>query len=425
VYTAVALVEQRTIWLDDYLPYIQERAGEVPYMVTFRPSGHVVTSTPTASSFLALPPVAVFSAVGVDAGDFDAWMEAGMFTAALAAAASVALLFIALTRLTSHNIAAVSSATYAWGTLTWGVSGQALWQHPGAVLALSALLLALVTRRLALAGVASGAMVAFRLPTAIIALLLLPLVGRRPFAWGRFALGLLPYGLALAAYNHVAFGSPLRQGYGTEPFRWWLALDLENLADGLPGLLVSPGRGLFVYSPVLLFAVFGALRGWRTPLYRWCAVAAAAYILSAANSPTWHGGESFGARRIVDVLPLLAILLVPALEALRATKWLWLYGTLFAWSVSVQLLGTAAWERAAWFDGRTLTEDSWWSVRDNEIVAMIQSPDVVPRLLVMIGVLVGGIGFGVLATAATENLRRTRARGGKRSIDPDAEEVRS
>ena len=425
MYTAVALVEQRTIWLDDYLPYIQERAGELPYMVTLRPSGHVVTATPTASSLLAVPPVAVFSTVGVDASDFDAWMEAGMLTAAIAAAGSVALLFIVLTRITSHNIAAVSSATYAWGTLTWGVSGQALWQHPGAVLALSALLLALVARRPALAGAALGAMVAFRLPTAIIAVFLLPLIGRRPSAWGRFALGILPYGLALAAYNQEAFGSPFRQGYGNAPFRSWLGIDLENLADGLPGLLVSPGRGLFVYSPVLLFAVFGALRGWRTPLYRWCAVAAAAYIVSAANSLAWHGGESFGARRIVDVLPLLAVLLVPALEALRAQKWRWLYGTLLAWSVFVQLLGTAAWESAAWFDGRTLTEDSWWSVRDNELVAMIQSPDVVPRVLVMIGILVGGIGFGVLATAATENLRRARVRGRNHSIEPHADEVRS
>jgi hypothetical protein len=409
VYTAVALVEQRTIWLDDYVPYIEDRVGEVTYMLTSGPNGHTVTATPTASSALALPAIATFSAAGVESGDFDLWMEAGMLTAALAAAASVALLFLALTHLTTRPKAAVVAATYAWATIMWGTVGQALWQHAGATMALSALLLAVISRRFTLAGAAAGAMVAFRLPTAILALALLPLLGRRISAWARYALGVLPYALALGAYNVVAFGSPLEQGYGTSHARGMLSLDPDRLADGIPGLLVSPGRGLFVYSPVLLFALAGVVLGRRRPLYVWSFLAAAAYIVVAANSPQWHGGESFGPRRIADALPLLAILLVPALDAIWKTRWMWLYGALFAWSMVVQLLATSSWEEGAWFDTHDITRaDVWWDVSDNEITAMLGSGGLLPRLVVMVAILVGSIALGAAAHAGWQRLRTPR-----------------
>jgi len=35
------------------------------------------------------------------------------------------------------------------------------------------------------------------------------------------------------------------------------------LAEGIPGLLVSPGRGLFLESPVLLLGLVGLLRAGR------------------------------------------------------------------------------------------------------------------------------------------------------------------
>jgi hypothetical protein len=406
VYTAVALVEQQTIWLDDYVPYIQERVGEYTYMLT-ETSGHVVTATPTASSALVLPAVAVFSALGVDSEDFDAWLEAAMLTAALAAAGSVAFLFAALRRLTTHAIAAAATATYAWGTLTWGISGQALWQHAGATLALAAFLYALVSRRLVLAGLAAGAMVAFRLTTGVLAFFVLPLVGRTRDEWGRFLIGVLPYALALAAFNTVAFGSPLEQGYGSGHVRAQLSIDAGNVLRGVGGLLVSPGKGLLVYSPVLLFSVYGAIAGWRTPLYRWSALAAAAYVVVSANSSQWHGGEAFGARRVVDVLPLLALLLVPALERIRGSRWAWLFGATLAWSVLVQLLGASVWETAGWYDTHDITRESvWWNIGDNEIVAMLRDDPLWWRLPAMAALLGFALAAGAAATVAVRGLRR-------------------
>jgi hypothetical protein len=400
IYTAVAIVEHQTIWLDRYMPYIENRAGEDPYMVRTGPGGHDVTTTPTASSVLALPVVAAFELAGARGEDWNAWMEASMLTAALTTAASVAVLFVLLTRLTTRRRAALIAATYAWGTLAWGVSGQALWQHGGAALALCVALLALVDRRFLLAGAAVTAMAAFRLTTPVMALFLLPLVGRRPRDWLRFALGALPFPLALLAYNTVAFGSPLEQGYGSSRITSSLQVHVGRILEGISGLLVSPGRGLFLYSPVLLFAIYGAIRGRREWLYRSCAAAFVAYVVVVANVSQWWGGECFGARKLAEALPLLAVLLVPAVDSIVGTRRLRLYLALLAVSVFVELLSAAAWPPGDWFGQHDLLAFStWWSPVDNEIVAMLRASGTPSNLGLMALISLAGLAAGALSTA--------------------------
>ena len=411
-YTSVALVQQRTIWLDDYVQYIEQRAGEQPAMVAAGPGGHIVNRTPSASSILALPAVAAFSAAGAEPQDWEAWMEAGMLTAALTAAATVALVFVLLTRLTSRRRAALLAGVFAWATLEWGVSGQALWQHTGATLSLAIALLAFHDRRLATAGAFVALMIAFRVSTPVIALFLLPLVGRRPRDWGRFLLGIVPFALPLLVYNTVTFGSPIHQGYGMDHLTPFLNPHPMLAAQGIPGLLISPGRGLFVYSPVLLFAIVGAVRGWGVPLYRWCAVAAAAYVVVIANGEPWTVGEVFGARKLTDILPLLAVLLVPGVAAVVGTRWIWLFGAAGAWSFFVELLAAAAAPPGLWFNAaREVPLDftkfgTWWHPTDNELVALLGSPNLAPRLALMLAIFVGALALGQLTARTIELLRR-------------------
>jgi len=56
----------------------------------------------------------------------------------------------------------------------------------------------------------------------------------------------------LLAYNDLAFGSPLEQGYGVKTFA-------TPIQTGLYGLLASPSRGLLVYTPYLIFAFIASL----------------------------------------------------------------------------------------------------------------------------------------------------------------------
>lgn len=409
IYESVAVVDSQTIWLDDYQKYIQQHSGERPYMLTTGTGGHVVNATPFASSVLALPVVAVFSLAGANPDDWHYWMEAAMLTAALTTAAAVAVMFVLLTRLTTRRRAALITATFAWGTMAWGIDGQALWQHGGATLALVLALLALVDRRPALAGAAIGAMVCFRLTTPVIAVCLLPLLGRNIMAWARFALGGAAFAVALGLYNQLVFGSPFAQGYGTAHVASSVDVGSGRTFDGIPGLLVSPGRGLLVYSPVLIFAVVGAIRGRRTPLYRWCTVAAIAFIVTVGNSEQWWGGESFGPRKLAEVLPLLVVLLVPAVDWIAGTRAAWIYFGLLAWSVFVQLLAAASsWPPGGWYDTHDLTaRGTWWEPFDNEISSLIVGiPHQAARLTAMLGLMAAALALGLLASRIEVPQRR-------------------
>ena len=91
----------------------------------------------------------------------------------------------------------------------------------------------------------------------------------------------------------------------------WLALPLWT---GLRGLLFSPGRSLFLYSPWLLLAIPGVVlfmrRHGRSGFL--VAVFPILVVLLYAMKLGWHGG-SWGPRYLLPVVPLLAVACAPAL----------------------------------------------------------------------------------------------------------------
>src|SRR5439155_8645875 len=86
------------------------------------------------------------------------------------AAASAAVFFVLLDGITSRRNALLLTAAYAFGTTTWAISSQALWQHSGGGLLIVLALLALQhwaadeqsPKFLLLAGLWSGLAVAVR-----------------------------------------------------------------------------------------------------------------------------------------------------------------------------------------------------------------------------------------------------------------------
>ena len=95
-------------------------------------------------------------------------------------------------------------------------------------------------------------------------------------------------------------------------------------AGRLAGLLVSPSRGLFVYSPVLLL---GAPRapGQHAPLgrdafLRTVAVGVVGTIVMLGAYAVWWGGHSFGPRLLTDALPAMVLGVVPMWPAIRRRR---------------------------------------------------------------------------------------------------------
>ncbi|MBV8203108.1 MAG: hypothetical protein JOZ15_21040 [Acidobacteria bacterium] len=128
---------------------------------------------------------------------------------------------------------------------------------------------------------------------------------------------MLPAGLVLA-YNLEVAGN-LAGGYG---LRGSASLLQHHLLAGIAGLLLSPTRGLFIFSPFLLFLAFGwkqvsGDRGSRR-LTTTLAVAAVLQVLLYAQFD-WRAGASWGPRWLTDLLPLLLWMLAPVVAELRGT----------------------------------------------------------------------------------------------------------
>jgi hypothetical protein len=165
-----------------------------------------------------------------------------------------------------------------------------------------------------------------------------PAPSGRPVATADLALGA---GLSVAAvaavllYNWVRFGAWLENGYGL----WYRHNHIHifvgaGYADHLAALLVSPYRGLLIYSPIVLGAAAGLLATRRgSPERQLGSIGFAALgvvTLFFAGFHFWAGGHAWGPRFLTSPLVLLApplaalfarwprsAVLVPALAALQ------------------------------------------------------------------------------------------------------------
>ncbi|MFZ2269638.1 MAG: hypothetical protein WAV95_18835 [Azonexus sp.] len=241
-------------------------------------------------------------------------------SASLIATASAVLLYFLLRRRSSPRNAALLTLVYAFGTTTWCISSQALWQHGLAQLFIVATMLLLTgtrsTARVAAVGFLCALIAVTRPPDAILAAGL----GLYGLWWAGRKIpvlvlsALVPVGLTLA-YNLLVVGH-IAGAYA-------LAVRSGNFSDGflegLAGLLFSPTRGLFVFSPFLLFVpcfIGLALRDRNT---RGLTVAVSLAVIVQVifyAMIDWRQGISFGPRWLTDMLPLLMWMLPPILTGL-------------------------------------------------------------------------------------------------------------
>lgn len=93
---------------------------------------------------------------------------------------------------------------------------------------------------------------------------------------------------------------------------------LSGSGEGLAGFLVSPGKSLFVFSPItilLIPALF--VRNPARRRERWLAVGllvSFVVVYAAVRGDLWHGGSGWGPRYMVPLTPFLVMGSLPALE---------------------------------------------------------------------------------------------------------------
>lgn len=337
--------------------------------------------TPLLVAPLYLPAVLWLDAHGWDQPNVDrvAELMEKISASVLASLASV-LLFLLLRREGSAWSLPLALA-FAFGTNTWMISSQALWQHgAGELLIVFALLLVVSTAspvRTALLGVVCIFMAANRPPDAFIAAAIVLFIAwsRRRNALWLLAGAALP--LAAILYYNLGFIGHYAGAYALAkaPHKPFFQLNWS----GVPGLLVSPTRGLLVFTPFLIFVPIGLIQRLRTPASKGLAIAlgfAVAAQVILYGLADWRAGVSWGPRWLTNLLPILVWLLAPApLILRRSARTLLVLAIVF--SVGVQTAG-AFWythvSDARIFEGDPTSMQAAWNPRNLPYFVELRHP---------------------------------------------------
>lgn len=256
------------------------------------------------------------------------------------------------------RIALLTVLCYGFGTIAW-VYAKTYFSEPlGTMLAVTAFVLLLRFHReprlnfLFASGLVLGLAVTTKttalvnLPVFILYLLYLSYQRRAEFNWRSLLLPLLVWGSGIAgmiaivgAYNYVRFGDPLQTGYSGG-----LALFSNPLWVGLYGLVLSPGKSLFLFSPVLLLSIpaFWLFARRHAAEAAVCAGLTMVYLVVYGLYLFWHGDSSWGPRYMVFVMPFLVLPLAALLDWVAQpahARWRAAVAALAVLSVLVELLG--------------------------------------------------------------------------------------
>ena len=323
-YLPLSLLREFDFDLDEF-PFLYE--GEMPWFLQ-RINGRVVSAYPPWAGVLAIPVYLLPVLGGLSAQS--PWIhDLEKLSATLITALSVVLLLFTLRRLTNEKIAWSIALVYAFATSSFSSSSQALWQHGPSQLFLTLTIYWLVKgldepKFSAYAGLALGSAIICRPSNALMAIPIAAyvLLKRRDQFLG-FCLATVPPLLWFIAYNMHYNGSPVSTGFAIgiiDPSRLWnlgAHLFRTPLSEGLAGILISPSRGLFIYSPILLFAFVGMVMVWRNSklvLLKYLSLAPLLTILLTAKWINWWGGGSYGPRLLADITPFLCLYLYPPFE---------------------------------------------------------------------------------------------------------------
>lgn len=344
-----ALWNHGTLHLDPIREVTAQRHPQ-PYWIQPTPDGHWASLYPVVTPLLAAPlylPAALWVRWAGETYERMTWLGHLLekLSASFLCAAAVGWMYLLLRRRLPPRDATLLTLAFAFGTATWATSSQALWQHgPAELLMVGTLWFLtgeLTTVNLLAAGLLAGLLAANRPPdllfTAAFGVYALLRVRQRA-AW--FALAAAVPGALAAAYNLAMFHH-INGGYGVVGL---VGGDFfaHPVFRGLAGMLVSPGRGLFVFSPFLLFLpilFYRALADRDSDRLLTLCLAAAALLQLLLYAPTdWRGGFSYGYRFLSDMVPALIWLLAPVVASLsRPVRAVFVACCLFA--VWVQAVG--------------------------------------------------------------------------------------
>ncbi len=286
VSVAESIVHRHTIALDHFRDTMPTKGYGVDEL-----NGHLLPYFPWAGSLFAVPVVAGYDALhklGVGPGTEAKIAQSGqndwefeVFTMALVVAAT---------------------AVVMWEVAILALAGIADERRRRLLALLAALVFALCTSALSTATRTLWVLVKHR----------------RYLAWylGGAAVVALPWLLI----THANWGTWLQPYY--QPHR--VAGENTDFWQALAGQMVSPARGLLIFTPVLALAIPGVIIKLRRRRFDSLDAVVVACVLAhwvvISLFPHWWAGDSYGPRLFTDMVPFLVYLSLPVLEWLASVS---------------------------------------------------------------------------------------------------------
>lgn len=319
IYTALSLIREGNLDLNEYQPLLEEKG----YYAIEDIDGRYYSLFPIGTSLVAAPVVFLidrFLARGFLI-DFQKVIRREIpegvetFVASIIIALTTGVIcFVSSLVVTRFRYALLTTCIFAYCTSAWSVGSRALWQHGPSMCLLSIVLyLLLLLRRygqharivMGIVGVCLAFSYIVR-PTNSISIFFLTLVVfvqyRRYFVW--YCLGAMTVAIPFLLVNlsiYHFFLSPyyLPQRIGSN----------AHFFEALAANIVSPARGLFTFSPILLLSLYGIvlkIKRHRMNFFDWTLVLIILAHWGVISSfPHWWGGHSIGPRFFSDMLPYI------------------------------------------------------------------------------------------------------------------------
>jgi hypothetical protein len=359
------------------------------------PASHNYIHFPVGTAVLALPPMVAMDLVLRVAGPplLHAWGNrlppairgflgrdyvpnyglVEMVLASFLMGVAAAFVFLIGREFLSRRMAVLLALLFAYCTAAWSTGSRALWQHGPEMLmlAIAVYLLVKATQRPSLApwSAVPLAFAYFIRPTGAIAVAMLGLfvfIHHREW-FPKWALLGAATAAPFVAFNLALYHRPLQPYFTQQGFLEPTVRNAGRFLAAMAGQCISPSRGLFVFSPFLLFAGWGIWtafrRNWQAPLAYYLAAILLLHWIAISAYADWTAGFCFGPRYFSDVTPIFIFFLIPVLAAFETGRAPRMAMAAFAITAligfGIHLRGAVNWDVERWNDPDVNSARAW------------------------------------------------------------------
>jgi hypothetical protein len=330
---AMSIIEQGNVDLDEYRNSVTARQFFGAEII----QTHIQPYFPIGTPVLIMPFVYIISRYAAAVRSLDLYehlksvgpdgvtYQIELLLASLIVASVVVVIYLIGRRSLNRAQSLLLVAVFAFGTSAWSTASRALWQHGPSMLMLSLTLYLFLRaqddpRWAQFAGFPLALSYVIR-PTNSISILVLTafvLLQYRPY-FVRFMCAAAVVAVPFAVFNLQVYGALLSPYYAASRIG-----ANAHLGEALLGTLISPSRGLYVFSPIFILVPYGIALKMRAREFNKLDLALVSILslhwIAISAFPAWWGGYSYGPRFFTDVIPYLIYFLIPIVARVTAPR---------------------------------------------------------------------------------------------------------